>query len=123
MARASIEFVLILVCMNIIAGMVTAAGVGAALDINPEIAQDEQIDDTAEAAENIQPGGGVRDTLQGLYQSVTQGFEPVFNFLFYGPVMLSNLGIPWYFTEGLVPLITIISAIDIVYALTGRQDL
>lgn len=123
MARASVEMVIMLLCLNFVAGLVTASGVGAALNIDPELGQQEAIDDVESDAEQIEAGGGFRDTLQGLYTSLADGLSPILNFLFYGPIMLANLGVPSFITSGLSTLITVIVALDIVYLLTNRGQL
>ncbi len=123
MARFSVELVIVLLCMNLFAGFITASGVGAALNINPELGQEEAIDDVEEEAQNVTPGGGIRDTLQGLYSSVTDGLQPIFMFIWYGPYMLSNLGVPEFLTTGVSAIITLMIALDVVYLLTNRGEI
>jgi hypothetical protein len=120
--RISIQLVIFLLLLNGAAGAVTASGAGDALGINPSPGGDEQANSTVQNASNVEPGGGLGDTLFSLYTSVTRGLTGVITFVFYGPVMLTNLGIPAWLTGMFSGALSIIVMTDTIYALTGRGD-
>lgn len=121
MARASTQLVIILLLLNASAVIVAQSGIGAALDINPQPGNEEQIEAANETARNdISTSQGTLDTLFGMFTSTASTLETIFNTIFYGPVMLKNLGVPWWITDTFSAGLAIIVAVDIVHALTGR---
>ncbi len=121
MGRASMEIVLALICLNAAAGLLTASGVAAALDMQPNVGGNEAIDNANQAADNVQAGGGLGDTLFALYGSVTGTLKTIFEVLFYGPIMLTNLGLPSWVVTFLFAPATVVAGADIIYSLTGRD--
>lgn len=121
MGRASMQIVIMLVCLNAAAGFLTASGVAAALDMQPNVGADKAIEDANDAASNVKAGGGLGSTLFALYNSVTSTFKSIVRVILYGPLMLTNLGMPqWVVTFVFAPA-TVISGADMVYSLSGRD--
>lgn len=121
MGRASIQIVIFLVFLNAAAGAVTASGLGSALDINPEIGADEEIDRVESDMQEVDTAQGIRDTLFAMFSTTTTTAVSAFTILLYGPVMLANLGIPgWLLTFLFAPAFVIVG-IDTIHFLTGRD--
>lgn len=119
--RLSTKLVTILILMNAFAGMFVASGLAADLHIEPQPGGDQQIDQVNQNASSVQPANGIGSTLFGLYTSVTNTLETVYNFVFFGPVMLKNLGLPEFLTAFFNSVTTLVVGRDIIYALTGRD--
>lgn len=121
MARASTQLVIILLLLNASAVIVAQSGIGAALDIDPQPGNEEQIEAANETARNdLSTSQGTLDTLFGMFTSTASTLETIYNTIFYGPAMLKNLGVPWWITDTFSAGLAIIVAVDIVHALTGR---
>lgn len=119
--RISTILVIFLLFLNGAAGVLTASGTADALGIQPEPGGDAQADQAVQNAEGVEPGGGLGDTLFSLYTSVTRGVEAVYGLVFYGPVMIANLGVPSWLTGMFSGALTVIVFADVVYLLTGRS--
>lgn len=109
-----------LVLLNASAGLITASGLGAALNVNPEIGGDGKIDGAEASAEEIKPSQGNLDTLYSLFVSTTGTMEDIFTIITYGPQMLMNLGVPTWIVGFVGAPATFIVAMDVVHFLTGR---
>jgi len=120
--RPSVQVVLFLILLNGAAGVITASGLGAAMDINPEPGGDGRVEEINSTTSQVSPEGGARDTLFTLYQSVTAPIASVFQFIFYGPIMLTNLGVPSWITGFLFGGASLLVAVDIIHFLTGRAS-
>lgn len=119
---AAKQFVIILLIMNGVAGAITATGAGAALDINPELGADAQVSQVNESSRSIQGAQGSIATLFAAITSVFSIFATVFKLLFYGPVMLINLGIPMEIIDMIAgPTVAFIILAALGYLLTGRE--
>lgn len=120
MTRPSIQIVTFLILLNLTAGVITASGVGAALNINPEIGGDERVEATNESASSVEPSQGLRDTLFSMYTSTAGTLKDIVKLVFYGPAMLQNLGVPKFLTTFLFGGASVIVAVDVIHYLTGR---
>ncbi len=121
MGRASSQIVIFLLCLNAVAGLVTASGIGADLDIDPSLGADDKVEQTNQEANDFDPSSGLGSTLFALFVDIGDLFGSIFTLVFYGPVMLSNIGIPiWLTTFPFAPAAFIVAK-DIAYALTGRD--
>lgn len=121
MGRASSQIVIFLLCLNAVAGVVTASGIGADLGIDPSFGADDKVEQTQQTANDFNPSSGVGATLFALFVGVGDFFKSIFTLVFYGPVMLSNIGIPiWMTTFPFAPAAFIVAK-DVAYALTGRD--
>lgn len=121
MGRASRHIVVFLVILYAVSIMITASGVGAALDINPEVAGGEEIDAANESARNISPSQGTQDTLFSMFTSTASSYEIVYQVVFYGPMMLKSLGVPDFILLPVFAPMYIIVAADFIHLLTGRD--
>lgn len=118
--RPSIQIVTFLILLNLAAGVITASGLGAALEINPEVGADEQVEAANESASQIEPSQGIRDTLFSLYTSTAGTINDVATLVFYGPFMLQNLGVPGFLTTFIFGGASVVVAADVIHYLTGR---
>lgn len=118
--RPSIQIVIFLVLLNASAGLITASGLGAALDVNPEIGGDEAVGDAQQEAEQVEPSQGRLDTLFSLFTSTAGTMASIFKLIFYGPVMLQNLGVPAFITTFVFGAAGIVVAADVIHYLAGR---
>lgn len=118
--RPSIQIVTFLILLNLAAGMITASGLGAALSVNPEVGADDQVAAANDNASQVEPSQGLRDTLFSLYSSTAGTMTAIFRLIFYGPVMLQNLGVPAFITTFVFGGASVIVAADVIHYLTGR---
>lgn len=119
--RISFQLVLVLVLLNSAAGVLTASGVADDMGIQPAVGGDDKVASAQSSADSIEAGGGLGQTLFALFTSIAQTFEGVYNVVFYGPVMLANLGIPGWATNMFSAITTLIVGADAAYLLTGRS--
>lgn len=121
MGRASTQIVIFLILLTAMANVISASGVGAALEIDPHTQGEEEVDRVQEEAEKVEAPQGIADTLFALFISVTNTIQPVYNVIFAAPLMFQNLGVPsWLTTAFFAPMVVIVAA-DIVHVLTGRD--
>lgn len=118
--RPTIQIVIFLVLLNLAAGLITASGLGAALAINPEVGGDQAVESSQENASQVEPSQGRLDTLFSLFTSTAGTMNDIFKLVFYGPVMLSNIGIPAFITNFLFGAAGIVVAVDVIHYLAGR---
>lgn len=121
MARVTVQLVMFLVILNAVAGVVTVSGLGAALDINPETGAEDRIQQSVDAADDIQPTRGITDTLFSMFVSVSQTFLVIVNLLTYGTTMVINLGMPAWIVRPFEGIVFILIAMDVMHMLTGRD--
>lgn len=117
----STRVVIFLVVLNSAAGAFDASGVANDWGVQPNPGMNEEIEELNNAMSNINPSSGIGGTLFALYTSVTSTFEIVLNFIFYGPIMFQNLGVPGWLTGLVFAPQYILAGTGIVYALTGRR--
>lgn len=120
MTRPSIQIVTFLILLNLAAGLITASGLGAALEINPEIGGGDAVDKAQENASSVEPSQGRLDTLFSLFTSTGSTMANIFRLVFYGPVMLQNLGVPSFITTFVFGGAGVVVAADVIHYLTGR---
>jgi hypothetical protein len=119
--RISFQLVLVLVLLNSAAGVLVASGVAGDMGIQPNPGGDEKVAQANQSASSVDAGGGFGDTLFGLFISIAKAFEGVSNVVFFGPAMLTNLGIPSWATGMFSAVTTLIVGADAAYLLTGRS--
>lgn len=119
--RPSTRIVIFLVFFNLAASMVMASGLGAAWGVAPNPGGDDEIDAANAEAEQVEPSGGFGETLFMMYNSIADTFNAIVRVVFAGPTMLTNVGIPAWFTTFLFGPMYILVGLDIMYALTGRE--
>lgn len=112
---------LFLVIVNASAGAVDASGVADDWGVNPNPGMDSAVSDLNDALGDIDPSSGLGDTLFAMYTSITKTAEVVFNFIFYGPVMFQNLGVPTWLTSLAFAPMYLIAGTGIMYSLFGRR--
>lgn len=117
----STRIVIFLIVVNSAAGALDASGVAESWGVEPHPGLDQEIKELDEAMGNISPSSGIGSTLFALYTSVTSTFKIVFNFIFYGPTMFGNLGVPDWLTGLVFGPMYLIAGTGIGYALTGRR--
>lgn len=120
MTRPTIQIVMFLMLLNAAAAAITASGVGAALDMNPDVAHDQAVDDVQDESESVNPSQGRTDTLFSMFTSTASTIASIGSIVFYGPLMLRNLGIPQFITTFLFVGSSVIVAVDVIHALSGR---
>lgn len=120
MTRPTIQIVICLLLLNLSAGLITGSGLGAALDINPEVIDDGAANNTLDNASQVEPSQGRLDTLFSLFTSTAGTMKDIFTLVFYGPMMLRSIGIPKFMTDFLFGAAAIIVAADVIHYLTGR---
>lgn len=117
--RASVKIVVMLMFLNAGAELLRAAGIAQAMGINDPGAAAEMNDATSSARDITASGGGL-DTLYQLYITATQGVSAIFEFVWSGPSMLINIGVPEPIVVFLFAPLAVVVGIDIVYYLTAR---
>lgn len=118
--RKSTRVAVFLILINFSAAAVDGSGVADDWGVDPNPGMDEAIEDLENAMGNIDPSN-LGTTLFGLYTSVTSSIKIIFNFLFYGPIMFQNLGVPTWATSVIFAPQYIFVGTDIAYVLTGRD--
>jgi hypothetical protein len=118
--RKSTRVAVFLLLLNASATAVVQSGVANDWGVDPNPGMDEAIQDLEEAMGNIDPTN-FGDTLFGLYTSVTSAVEVIFNFVFYGPIMFQNLGVPDWATGVFFAPQYLFVGTDIVFVLSGRD--
>lgn len=119
-STASKQIVLILFLLNASAFTVTAVA-GDALDINPTIGDDTELEEADESARNIQSSQTSISTLFGSIMSALGIVTTIFDVVFYGPNMLVQLGVPSEIMTIAKAGSSIIVGTDLLYLITGRQ--
>lgn len=115
------RIVVFLVIVNSSAAAIDASGVAEDWGVNPNPGMDNAVSDLNQELGNIDPSSGLGDTLFAMYTSVTKTFQILFNFIFYGPIMFQNLGVPSWLTGLVFAPQYIISGTAIGYSLFGRR--
>jgi hypothetical protein len=119
--RISTLIVLFFVFMNAGAFMLQSTGVAAHMGVNAETGDPSEIQQAQDAAENINTGNNVGGTLFAMYNSLVGVVESIFAAMFPGAQMLSNLGVPDWFTAYLFSGATIITGVDVIGFLRGSN--
>jgi hypothetical protein len=120
MARST-NIVIFLLLLNASAGLLTASGVAADWGIQPDPGGDQQASAVNSEAQGLSPGKGGTETLFGLFITAANTFKGIFGFIFAGPLMLINLGLPsWLVTFVFAPQYVLV-AVDLLYLFTGRD--
>lgn len=123
--RASISIVLFLVCLSAFANVLVLSGAadGLGLAPNPDGSKTSSggtINDSTGSARNISSGGQTGGTIVPLITKATSAIGSFLNILFRGPAMLVRIGLPSWFTPMVLPVLTILAGVALVYALSGR---
>jgi len=118
--RKSTRIAVFLLLLNASAAAVGQSGVADDWGVDPNPGMDEAIEDLEQAMDNIDPSN-LGETLFGLYTSITSSVKIVFNFVFYGPVMFNNLGVPAWATGVIFAPQYLFVGTDIAYVLSGRD--
>jgi len=113
----STNLVLILVLINVAAGIVTVA---APVDVAPSVGGGSEIDSTKENISDRQTNRPASDELIGAFFGLGQLLSELRNIIFYGPQMLANLGVPAVITNGFQIVLSFVVACDVVEGITGR---
>jgi hypothetical protein len=119
--RFSTRIVIFLLFLNAGAGLMVQSGVAADWGVDPNPGGDAELEKANATAAEIDPSGGLGDTLFGLYNSIAGTFQTVLETATAGPTMLNNLGVPGYLTAFLFAPLYLIVGIDVVYLLTQRR--
>jgi len=117
----AINTVIILMLLNATPALLAGSGVAADFGVEPSIGGDERIDMANQNMSEVEPSGGIGDTLFQLFQSVTDPVEAVMNILFAGPSMFNNLGVPSWLTAFIFAPLYLITGGTIIYVLAGRR--
>jgi hypothetical protein len=121
MGRASTQIVIFLICLNAAAGLLAASGVAADLGIQPNVGSDDRIAATEEAAGSVNPSEGGSGTLFSAFTGGAEVIASAVTLVFYGPVMLSKIGIPLWMSTFLFAPAIFVTGLDVLFALTGRD--
>lgn len=121
MGRASTQLVLFVLILNGVGGVITGSGLGAALDIDPQLGGQDAIDEATEQANQFEPSQGLTDTLFGMFVSAAMLLSVMYDLIFYGLVMLMNLGVPAWLVEPFRAAVTLIVLVDLIHIATGRD--
>lgn len=114
----------VLVMLLLMNGTVTVmAGSGLTDDLGVELAPgvEQEMDNLIEHVKaGFEPGGGLGDTLFGLFAAAGSAFSLLVTAATSAPAMFSNLGFPdWIVYPFFTPLY-LISFLDLIYAFTQR---
>lgn len=100
--------------------LLEVVGVTAAWGVDSPTGVTNSVANVTAALENIEPGGGLGDTLFGIFIAVTQSIEALGQALFALPLLLVAVGIPAVFVTFLFAPMPIILGRDVIHAVSGR---
>lgn len=120
--RKTTQVVLFLVCLNAAAGAIQVSGVDSQIGMAPEPGGDEHLEEANESATQFSPGNSGEGTLFGALTGIASALGNVFVLATVGgPLMFLNLGFPVWAVTFLFSPMYIIAALDIMYAISGRD--
>lgn len=125
--RASISIVLFFVLMSAFANVLVISGAADGLGLAPnpdggKTTSGSYVNDSAGSARNISSGGQTGGTLVSLYTQGAGIIGTIITVLFRGPIMLERAGLPSWFSLLVLPGISIVAGVDVLYNLTGRAN-
>lgn len=112
---------MLLLFLNGAAGVFVASGAADAFGVSPAVGGDSAVADAEERADNFEASGGFGQTLFSLFGAIGSLFSGIYNLVFFGPVMLQNLGIPVFFVSMFNGALSVIVVADIAGILAGRD--
>jgi len=117
----AINVTIILMLLNATPALLVNSGVAEDFGVDPAVGGDQRIDYANQNMSDVEPSGGIGDTLFQLFSSVTEPVKAVVDVLFAGPKMFNNLGVPEYITTFIFAPLYLITGGTIIYVLAGRR--
>lgn len=100
--------------------LLEVTGVTAAWGVKSPTGTVEALDAAIAAMNEIEPSGGLADTLFGSFTAVGKGIEAVARAVVAGPLLLNSAGVPLPFTTFLFAPVALIIGRDLYHAFSGR---
>ena len=117
MARPSTILVVFVVTMNVMAGAMLAMGVPAAMGLDNQIHDSDDV--PTETEDNLPTGSGVGGTLFGMYNVLTQQAQGLFSAIFPALEMIRRAGVPAPLTAAGGSLMSFIIIFDVLSYIRG----
>lgn len=112
--KLSVYIVLFLVFFNGGAALLDASGTTEHLGLDTTTSNGDDIEAKADNARDFSVGGGVGETLFGLYNAVAGVLETVFDTLTPGAKMLKSAGVPDYLVNFTFAGLYVVPGIDLI---------
>lgn len=117
--KLSIWIVLFLVAFNGGHVMLDASGTYDYLGVSADPGTPSEVTQAANQVDNYDTGTGGGSTLFGLYNTLADPLEAVFNAILPGAAMLKNVGVPTYLVNFTFAPLALIPGIDLIKFLRG----
>lgn len=119
--RISTIIVLFVVFTNAGAFMMQTTGATDVLGINTETGADAEVQEAKNAADSVDTGNANGGTLFAMYNSLLNTVEAIFTAISPAAQILTNIGVPTWFTAYLFSGMTIVTAVDVISWLRGSN--
>lgn len=119
--RPSVTLVVFYIYFTAGANLLRETGVAAALGVSTQVTAGEKLAEASETITNMRGGGGLGETLLGLYTAAGDTFTAFTIGVTAGPRILVNVGIPLSFVLFLHAPLAIMVGRDIIYVVAGRD--
>jgi hypothetical protein len=119
--RISTIIVLFVVFTNAGALMLQTTGAADVMGINAETGADDEVQEAQNAAKAVDTGNAAGGTLFAMYNSLLNTVEAIFTAISPAAQIMSNIGVPTWFTSYLFSGMTIVTAVDIISWLRGSD--
>lgn len=119
--RVSTQLLIFFILMNAGANFLNASGVAADWGIDPDLGGQTELENADRTASEVRASRGIGSTLFTVFALAADFARQVYGVLFAGPVMLSNAGVPSWITDFIAAPLQVIAAVDVLYALSGRD--
>lgn len=116
----AISMAVFLMILNSSVAAVEGSGVAEDWGVQPSVGGDQRIDEANESAQNVSFSGGQGQTLFSLFAGGGRLVNSVFGFIFAGPVMFQNAGVPGWATAVFFSPLYLATFGLVIYTITGR---
>lgn len=112
---------ILLVCANLTAGFLTAAGAPAVLGIEPHTGIDDDVQHANESASSISDNLGIISSIVGLTITVVDTLVEIARLPFAAPTLALNLGVPQFIVAFVFGPLYIAVGIDLLSVARGME--